>query len=100
MPQLAGTVSSSGDTTLLAAVTGRALQVWGLQWGVTNATITAKLISGSTDKAAITGLVGENSVVAVSGTKEPVFQGAVGEALKINLSGAGTVFYNLQYSHN
>lgn len=99
MPSVSGYVAASGDTTVIAAPTGtQNIVVWGLQWGVVDSAITAKLVSGSTDKAFLRGAVGSSSCVGVSATKEPVIQCGRTEALKLNLSGAGNVFYNIQYS--
>ncbi len=99
MPSITGYVTDSGDTALIAAPTGQQnIQVWGLQWGVVDSAITAKLVSGSTDKAILRGTAGVSSCIAVSGTKEPVFQCGQAEALTLNLSGGSRVFYNIQYA--
>jgi hypothetical protein len=99
MPSVSGYVTASGDTTLIAAPTGtQNIVVWGLQWGVVDSGLTAKLVSGATDKAFLRGAVGVSSCIGVSATKEPVIQCGRAEALKINLSDTGNVFYNIQYS--
>jgi hypothetical protein len=99
MPSITGRVTASGNTTLIAAPSGKQnIQVWGLQWGVVDSAITAKLVSGSTDKATIRGNTGAVTTIGVSSYREPVLQCGQAEALVLNLDGTGDVFYNIQYA--
>lgn len=99
MPSVTGRVTTSGNTTVIAAPSGtQNIQVWGLQWGTVDSAITAKLVSGSTDKATIRGNTGAVTAIGVSAYREPVFQCGRAEALVLNLSDVGDVFYNIQYA--
>ncbi len=78
--------SSSGDNTVVAAVTGKKIRV--LRWGLTsNGTVSAKWRSNTTDVTGPRYLV---QYASAGGSYCPVgiFETAAGEALSINLSAA------------
>lgn len=87
--------SSSGNTELIAAVTGRKIRVISYVI-VCNAAVNVKFQSGSTD---ITGLLyfAANGGAACTVEGLGCFQTAAGEALNINLSGAIAVGGHITY---
>ena len=101
MAQITGSLTSSGDSTTLISVTGtQFITGWNLSIMGDSANITVTVKTGSTARYTVrcpaTGVGG----VAHAGAHEPLFQGAPGESLVINLSGAAAngVYYNLFYS--
>lgn len=87
--------TSSGNTDIVAAVTGRRIRVVKFTL-ITDAAVDVKFVGGSTD---LTGLL---SLAADGGLRETFdptghFQTEPGEALKINLGGAAVVGGYLQY---
>lgn len=87
--------SSSGDNTIVAAVTDNKIRV--LRWGLTaNGDVDLKWKSDSTD---ITGVRPLTKFASAGGAYCPVgvFQTAKGEALKLNLSAAVAVGGELTY---
>lgn len=99
MPQITGTLSSSGDSAaLIEAGASQCIQVWGLQLYIVDSAITVTVKTGSTAKFTCGGAATVTvSVEPPSCGKEPILQGAKGEDLLINLSGAGSVRYSIQY---
>lgn len=100
MPSITGTLSSSGDSAaLIAAPTSPAfIEVWSLSLMAKDSDITVTVKSGSTVKfTALTPASGVGGIAVPAG-REPIFQCAAAEALKINLSGAGNVAYNINYA--
>lgn len=101
MPSLTGTLTASGNSANLVSPTASQwVEVWSLSLTVKAADIVAKFITGSTDKYTVqcpaTGVGG----IAHPSGHEPIFQGAAGEALLINLSGAAAsgASYNINYA--
>jgi hypothetical protein len=94
-------VSASGDTTLVAAVSGRRIKVLSYVIVVAD-TVTVKFKSGSTDITGpftfVSGGSGVSSPAALSSMGFiPAFVTAAGEALVINLSAAKQVGGHLTY---
>jgi hypothetical protein len=87
--------TSSGDTTVVAAVTGKSLYV--LRYSLRgNSTVNVKFRSNSTDISALFYLL-QYAVNNGAATEFPHYATASGEALKVNLSAAGTVSVEVLY---
>lgn len=101
MPSITGTLTNSGESTALVAVpAGQSIQVLGLSLYINDASITVTVKTGSTAKFTCAGLAGTQvAVQPQAGGREPLIQGAYGDDLLINLSGAAAagVRYNIQY---
>lgn len=85
--------STSGDNTIVAAVTGRKIRVLGYVLSA-NAAVNTKWRSASTDKTGLRyfGSAGQESIAPLSDDPEVFwFETAAGEALVLNLSGAVAV---------
>jgi hypothetical protein len=99
VPSITGSLSASGDSAALVNVDAdTAVYVLGYQIMAADSDIAVTLKTGSTARATVrcpaTGVGG----ISCPPAKEPYFQGLVGEDLIINLSGAGDVVYNVQYT--
>ncbi len=99
MPSITGVLSSSGDSTAIIAIAATDwLEVLGYQILAKDSDITVTLKTGATGRATILCPdIGVGGISCPPG-REPYFQGLIGEDLIINLSGAGAVAYNVQYS--
>ncbi|HEX8266970.1 MAG TPA: hypothetical protein VF596_16330 [Pyrinomonadaceae bacterium] len=91
-------VASSGDNTLVAAVSGRRIKVLDYTF-VCSGTVNAKFRSNSTDLTGAMAFVANSGIASAKGS---ISQGAIlatqsGEALKLNLSSAVQVSGHLTY---
>lgn len=99
MLSITGTLSASGDSSALIDVdASTAVYVLGYQIMGKDSDITVTLKTGSTTKATVFCPADGVGGISCPPGKEPYFQGLVGEDFKINLSGAGSVAYNIQYT--
>lgn len=96
---ITGTLSSSGDSAALIDVTSpTSIKVLGYQIMAKDSDITITLKTGSTSKATVLCPASGVGGISCPPGREPYFTGLAGEDLKINLSGAGTVAYSVQYA--
>ena len=87
--------SSSGDNSVVSAVTGKKIRVLAYAL-VASGAVNAKWRSATTDKTGLLYLVA-NTGVATANSPVGLFETAVNEALNLNLSGAVAVGGHLVY---
>lgn len=100
MPSITGTLTASGDSaTLITVPAGGYLQVLSQQIAVNSAAITVTVKVGGTNKWTGYGVASAITYMEATSAREPLYTGASGDDLLINLSGAASsgVAYNIQY---
>jgi hypothetical protein len=101
MLSISGTLTSSGNSAdLITCAASQWVEVWSLSIMAKAADITVTVKTGSTTKySVLCPATGVGGVAHPSG-HEPLFKGAAGEALLLNLSGAAAsgVAYNIAYA--
>lgn len=98
MATYSATLTGAGDTTIATPTTPSFIAVWGYQVIGKDSDISVTLKTGTTVKATVLCPASGVGGVSCSPGREPYLQGAPGEALKVNLSGSGSVAVNIQYS--
>lgn len=99
MPSVTGTLTDSGDSATIVTSTSPAfVEVLGYQITSKDSDITVQIKTGSTVRATVLCPADGVGGIACPPGREPYLQGGAGEALKLNLSGSGTVAYNIQYA--
>ena len=94
--QLSGTVSASGDTTLIAApASGRQIVISSIQIQNESTTATTYLLKFGSTTVYRTLLVSQGD--GVTKDMEPAWEVGSGNALVLNLSGANSSNYNVSY---
>ncbi len=103
LKSVSGVVSSSGDNTIISAVSGKKLTVYSL---ILSTTTTTETLCKFTDGAGGTELfrvdlqASSGTISGVSKTLSPpayIFQGSAGNALVLNLGAAQSIHYSISY---
>lgn len=86
----------SGDTALVAAVTGKKIKVTGM-FLIAAGAVSVKFKGGATDLTGAMAVAANGGFSVMSNADNPIFETAAGAALNINLSGAVAVAGAITY---